>query len=261
MNKSLIAATVSTLVTLCALSITQAQDVWNDGGGDQLWSTGSNWSNGIPPISTSAVQIGTQPTGDQIGIDTTGVIVASFTFNNTLTANTDVTTLTSAETLQVNGAVTNNSAFFGSFSLPVFAGASATWTGPLQFTNNVVFSTFQVSLANAITFSGTNVSFDITNASTYGRFLGAGTATVTGVTINIGGAYAGVANDTFDFTSGNFSGATLGTLPTLGGGLTWNTSSFLTNGTLTVVPEPATWALLTASLTTVMIFRRRRPKF
>jgi hypothetical protein len=35
----------------------------------------------------------------------------------------------------------------------------------------------------------------------------------------------------------------------------------LTMNTLSAVPEPATWALLAGSLTTVMIFRRRRSKF
>lgn len=246
------------IVFFGAASFMAAQTtIWNDGAGDQTWSVPANWSNGVPG-PTTAVQIGTQPTGNQIGIDTGATIIGSLAFNNTLTANVDITAFTPSDTLQVNGAITNNSGFSASISLSFFAGASSVWSGPLQFTNLATIGTNQITLSNAITFSGTNLNFDITNASTYGRFLGAGTATVTGVTINIGGAYAGVANDTFDLTSGNFTGATLGTLPTLGGGLTWDTTNFLTNGTLTVVPEPTTWALLAGSLTTVMIFRRRR---
>jgi hypothetical protein len=39
----------------------------------------------------------------------------------------------------------------------------------------------------------------------------------------------------------------------------FNSSDFLVNGaTLTLVPEPSTWALLAVSLTTLAIFRRRR---
>ena len=249
---------IGILAFLSLASCSFAQTIWNDGAGDQSWSSTGNWNTGVVPGAATAVQIGTQPTGNAIGIDITGVIVASFAFNNTLTAITDITTATGVETLQINGAITNNTAFTNSFSLPVFAGGSAVWTGPLNFTNIVGVSTNQITLANAITFTGSSLNFDVTNATTYGRFLGAGTATVTGVTINIGGAYTGVASDTFDFSSGNFSGATLGTLPVLGGGLTWNTTNFLTTGVLTVVPEPTTWALLAGSLTTVMIFRRRR---
>jgi len=248
---------ISFAILIFALQPKSQASLWTDGGGDQLWSTGANWSPGVP-INSSNVQIGTQPTGDQIGVDTGTTTVASFVFNNTLTAATDITTLSSTDTLQINGAITNSSSFTNSFSLQVIAGATAVWTGPLAFTNIVNIGVFQITLANAITFSGPSLNFDITNATIHGRFLGAGTATVTGATINIGGAYTGVANDTFDLTSGNFSGATLGTLPTLGGGLTWNSSNFLTNGTLTVVPEPSTWALLAGSLTTVMIFRFRR---
>jgi hypothetical protein len=238
-----------------------AQTVWNDGGGDQLWSTSANWSAGVP-TTTSAVQIGTQPTGDQIGIDTgAATTVASFTFNNTLTASVDITSFT-YETLQVNGAITNNSGFTDSFSLPVYAGANETWSGPLKFTNTVTVSTYQLTLNNAVSFSGSDLYFDITNSTTYGQFVGSGTATVTGVTINIGGTYRGVQNQTFDFTTGNFFGATLGTLPTLDSGLAWDTSNFLSSGILTVIaiPEPTSLALLATGglLVTGTVLRRRR---
>lgn len=239
----------------------KAQTIWNNGGDTFSWSDTANWSTGSIPIPTSAVQIGTQPSFDTVVVDTGATIVASFTFNNSLTASVDITTSGGGDSLQVNGAIANASSFAQSFSLPVSAGGSATWTGPIAFSNNVSIVTNQITLANAITFSGTNLNFDITNASTYGRFLGAGTATVAGVTINIGGAYTGVANDTFDFTSGNFSGASF-ILPTLSGGLTWDSSNFLTNGTLTVVvPEPTTWALFATGLAAAMVFRPRRRQF
>ena len=249
------------LVALAAvLSTAQAQTIWNNLGDTFSWSDGLNWSTGVQPVSGATIQIGTQPSFDTVVVDTSGpVTVASFAFNNTLTNVVEVA-LAGAETLQINGAITNNSSFTDTFSLPVIAGASAVWSGPLIFSNNVNIGTTQITLANAITYSGSNLNFDITNAATYGRFLGAGTATVTGVTINIGGAYTGVASDTFDFSSGNFSGATLGTLPVLGGSLTWDSSNFLTTGVLTVVPEPTTWALLAGSLTVVTVFRRRRSK-
>ena len=243
------------------LTTSFAQTIWTDGGQDSQWSTLGNWSTNVVPISSTAVQIGTQPTGDQIGVDTGATTIASFTFNNTLTHAVDVTLFQVGDALQVNGAIANNSGFTNSFSLPVTAGASAIWTGPLSFTAQTVFGTNQITLSNAISFTN-SLSFDITNTTTYGRFLGSGNATVTGATINIGGTYAGNSGDTFDLTTGTFAGATIGTLPTLSNGLSWNSSTFLTNGVLTVtgVPEPATWALLTASLTTVMILRRRKTR-
>jgi hypothetical protein len=44
----------------------------------------------------------------------------------------------------------------------------------------------------------------------------------------------------------------------LGGGLGWDTSKLGIDGTLTVIPEPATWLLLTAGLTSLIVRRRRR---
>ena len=255
------AITIGLFGLFILLTSSFAQTIWTDGGlGDQSWINSANWSAGVP-TSSSAVQIGTQPTGDAIAVDTGGpTTVASFTFNSSLTTVVEIAAA-GFETLQVNGAITNNSTFTDTFSLPVTAGASATWKGPLSFTAQTVLGTNQITLSNAISFTN-SLSFDITNTTTYGRFLGSGNATVTGATINIGGTYAGNSGDTFDLTTGTFAGATIGTLPTLSNGLSWNSSTFLTNGVLTVtgVPEPATWALLTASLTTVMILRRRKTR-
>lgn len=251
-----IATIVSISFTLLLSQTAKSQiTVWIDGASDQTWSTAGNWSNGVP-TSTSAVQIGTQPTGDQIGIDTGATTVASFAFNNTLTAPVEISAF-SSDTLTVTGAITNNSAFSASFSLSTTAGGSATWQGPLAFSNIVNIGTNQITLSGPIAFSGSALNFDITNVSTYGRFLGSGTATVAGVTINLGGSYTGVLGNTFDLTPGNFSGATLGTLPTLSSGLSWQTSSFLTNGTLTVIPEPNTWILIGIGLASFVFLRRR----
>ena len=55
------------------------------------------------------------------------------------------------------------------------------------------------------------------------------------------------AGESFQLFDGQLSG-TLNqvTLPTLGNGLSWNTSNLDTNGTITVTPEPSTFALFTA---------------
>ena len=74
----------------------------------------------------------------------------------------------------------------------------------------------------------------------------------TGYTVNLGDSV-----NLFDWStkSGTFS---LINGTDLGGGKSWDTSNLYTDGTITVVPEPATWGLLALSLTTVIVFRRRR---
>ncbi len=212
--------------------------MWTDGAADQMWSSTANWNTGLIPVGTTHVQIGTQPTGDQIGLDTGDTVtVTSFTFNNTLTSIVDITRV-ETETLQVNGDIANNSAFTCSFSVPVIAGENATWTGPLAFCSTVNVGSKTITLANEIAFTGDcTLQFDITSATAYGRFQGSGTADVGGATIVIGGTYTGAAGDTFDFTTGNFSGAVLNTatLPVLSSGLSWNTNNFISSGILAVV--------------------------
>jgi hypothetical protein len=240
-----------------------AQTTWTDGGGDASWSNTTNWSNGVPGTTTDVI-IGTSPGAELIGLDTGGgITIKSLTFNAGLSTFSFVTL--GAETLTVNGSITNNTLTGVSFKFDsaVFVGAASTWTGPLQFANNVGVGVNSVTLSGSTSFnSGINLNFDITNASTYGRFLGSGTATVVGATININGAYTGVSGDTFDFTTGNFSGATLGLLPTLSGGLVWNTSNFLTQGILSVsaVPEPATYAVVLGFVALGFGAARRRRK-
>jgi hypothetical protein len=71
-----------------------------------------------------------------------------------------------------------------------------------------------------------------------------------------------LAGDTFDFTTSSFGTANIGTLPTLTGGMTWNTTSFISNGVLSVVaaiPEPSTYgALFGAAVIGFGVWRKRR---
>lgn len=68
-------------------------------------------------------------------------------------------------------------------------------------------------------------------------------------------------NDSFQiatFTGFAGSGATFNFVGApLDSGLSWDTSSFSTNGTITVIPEPAS-ALLAAFGTAALTLRRRR---
>lgn len=249
------------LILLASLSanLGQGQVTWTDGGGNSLWSDPNNWSPGIP-TPTSNVVVGTQPFENVLGLDTSYTIIQSLTFSSGLTATVEVAPAAFDDQLQINGAITNNSSFLQRFSLAVFAGADATWTGPLRFENAVVIGTRSITMDDSVAFTGYPLEFTINSTSSYGRFLGSGTTTFAGtVTINIDGSYTGVVGDLFDLTTTNFTGATLGTLPTLSGGLTWDTSDFISEGILRVVPEPQTITLLMGSLLGLAaIYRKRR---
>ncbi|MCX6970662.1 MAG: PEP-CTERM sorting domain-containing protein [Verrucomicrobia bacterium] len=266
-------AMLGLLGAFTALTSSFAQTIWTDGAFDTNWTSTANWNTGIVPISSTNVQIGTQPTADLVTIDTgLPVTVASFAFNNTLNGTVEVAPA-GFETLQVNGAITNNSAFTDTFSLAVTAGASAVWSGPLNFSSQLVLGTNTITASNLLAVSG--LTLDVNSAATYGKFAGAGslqldsslnfnftaatgagswdiasmtpTGTLTGV--SIAGTYSGALTEV---TPGNWA-ATFNSLD-------WTYKA--STGVLTAaVPEPATWALLAGSLTTVMIFRRRRPKF
>lgn len=241
----------------------QSQTVWVNAAGDQMWSSSGNWSAGVP-TSISAVQFGVQPTGNEIGIDTgVGIAIASITFNSSLSAPMILSSL-ATETLTVNGAITNLDDNRHVFNLAVNSGANATWTGPLEFKNNVNIDDFSISLSGNTLFSGSAVNFSITNATTYGKILGSGTATLgLGTKINIqSSGFSFAAGNSFDFSSGTFASGSLGMLPILSGGLIWDTTQFYSQGILTiaaVVPEPSTDLMLAlGAVGLLIVFRRKR---
>lgn len=63
--------------------------------------------------------------------------------------------------------------------------------------------------------------------------------------------------DLFDFAASSGTFSTIN-LPSLASGQSWDTSSLYTNGELTVVPEPATFAVLTLAAALPLARRRRR---
>lgn len=74
--------------------------------------------------------------------------------------------------------------------------------------------------------------------------------------------YTGNAGATFDLLQfGSEIGAFSQTnLPTLGTGLSWNTSQLYTSGEISIagVPEPGTWALLAVGISAIAMQRRKR---
>jgi len=251
------------VLTLICLSLAplQAQTIWTNLGDGVSWSDSGNWSLGVP-TSSSDVQILTQPSIGIIGVDTGGAtIIKSFTFDSGigLTSGVLVEALGS-ETLQVNGAITNSSNFNQSFSLTVFAGANASYSGGSAGLTFEELSVGTDHLATSGNIFVNDLVLTINSAASFGQFGG---FTGTGITptINVAGTYTGTLGNSFQLITGSFSGATLGSLPTLTSGLSWNTSLFASNGTISVVPEPSQAALLFLGLGLMAIakvaFRRR----
>ncbi len=236
-----------------------SQTTWSGAGDALTWDDFSNWSNGVPNSTNGAV----------FNVDTGGTAllsalsVASVTFNSGAGANQ--ITYFGSGALTVNGAISNNTFNIQTFDIVLTAGGSATWKGSIVYSNIVNIGANQITLTGSHAFSGQAVNFSITNALTYGNFIATGSPTFTSnVHINISsGSYAFVAGNTFDFTTGNFSGVSLSNvvLPTLSGGLTWNTTNFISSGVLSVaaIPEPSAYAaLFGAAAIGFSVWRKRR---
>ncbi|MFZ4777694.1 MAG: autotransporter-associated beta strand repeat-containing protein [Terrimicrobiaceae bacterium] len=192
---------------------------------------------------------------------------------NTYTGSTTV----SAGTLLINGSTASGSAVsvMGGSAASAVLGGTGTIGGSISFTTATggilavggagAVGTLTTGAVSATLAS--NISMELNAAGTSSDLLKSSGLTATNFTLNLtnlGGTFSnGQSFQLFQNQAGGapvFSGTTFAVIvkPTLTGGLTWDESSLYTSGTLSVVPEPSTWALLAFSLTTVMVLRRRR---
>lgn len=273
-NKILILAAVVICNSLQGASVS-----WTNAGDGLIWDTAGNWSSSGVPTGTDDVSISTAPSVNNAAPDFVGKRVIALTnggenniqsisFANALSGSVLIVGA-SAESLVVGGNISNGSAFNQEFALPVEikAAVNPTISGALNFSNK-----FSTGVQTATFATGANVTFSsvlvftIVDTTSFGKFSGSGfTSNMAGVRIDISGpSFTGSLGNTFDFTTGNFNNATLGSLPTLTDtNLAWNTSQFLSSGILTVVsaiPEPSTYAALAGVLVLGMAAsRKRRP--
>lgn len=216
------------------------------------------------------------------GVTKIGTGSVTFSTNNTYSGGTTISEGTL--TLAAKGAITNSSGVFvasnatfdvsavtGGFALGVarpqtLRGFGAVM-GSVIVTNNGTISPGNsvgaLTFSNDLTLAGTTFmeldklggggSNDFVNV--FGTLTLGGTLTVT----NLGAALVG--GDTFNlFDAGSFANsfATLN-LPTLGSGLSWDTTLLNTQGILAIaaIPEPSTWALALAGLGFCVVLARR----
>jgi fibronectin-binding autotransporter adhesin len=224
-----------------------------------LGGTNAGANTLAPVISNSAA-------GGVVNVAKTGAGVWILSGANTYTGTTTV----SAGTLVVNGVQTGGGA--------TTVNAGGTLGGGGQTSGNLIVASGGTvdpgavgALAGVLAVNGnatlggtTLIEIGGTGASQFDQLNMTGTLAAGGVFdvdfISGYGPASGHSFDVFDFTTAS-GGFTL-SLPALGGGLSWNTSSLLTTGTLSIggpimpVPEPATVALVGLGL--AGCWRRRR---
>lgn len=274
----------SLALAITVLSINVGYSVttnWTGGSGVDTtdWSDATNWSAGVPTITTVANLV--YPAGDLedilISSDSSalGLIYgADLTYYKFLTTSGGVTL-----TLGSSG-ITSNANGVGQaieHAAATALGASSTFTaGTLGLVMSGAFDTKTYTL-NVAASTGTlllqgGTSFSVASASNYGNIAGTGAVQLSGA-LNFNFTTP-VGVGTWDFISqtptgtltsvalgdsytGAFTEATPGNWVATAGGLNWSYQA--STGILTsVIPEPSTWALLACGLTTVIVFRRRK---
>jgi len=265
---------IRTIASLIVISpaLVFSQTIWTDGGADGSWINTLNWTAGVPGTTTAVQFDGASfpdpdPATHIIGVNSGTTVIGSLTIQASTAYSMGFVAL-GTDTLQVNGALLN----FGTNIVDIgleYTFGSNTLNGPFSFSSLVNTGTQNVSVTDAVSFTN-NLYLTLTNNSTYGRYTinALSSINLTGGTVKIdpSSSYAGVNNDVFqlvDKSAGSWSGVNgstldVASLPTLTAGLTWNTSNFTTNGSISVVPEPKTWLMLVLGLTVIVVFRRRQ---
>jgi len=203
------------------------------GSGTQVFSGASSYSGGTT-VSAGTLLVN-NTTGSGLG---TGAVLVG---GSGTIGGTGAVTLAAGNSMTIQGAID-----VGSGSGAAVFGVATSGSGTLDFSNNSALAldiwTNSLSGADklAVTGSvsiGTSVVLTLSNAGT--------------VTFASGNSF-----DLFDWGT-TPTGSFALTLPSLTGGLSWDTSSLYTTGVIAVVPEPRTAGLLAAVGMGLLFFRRR----
>ena len=235
-------------------------------------------------INQSTTGTGNVTISGAIGSNVTGLIQNSATSNmvlsnagNAYTGNTTITAGTlflsgggdlGSSNLVLNGGILNITAITGaSYTMAntISGNGTIVTTGKdfvAQGTIAPGASFGEINVTGNFTFDSTAIAnFEIggTGAGFFDELLATGLLTYNG-TLNLTTSYAAANGDTVKlFHGSSYSGVFSSITGTdLGGGLSWDTSQLAVDGTITVVPEPATSLLLAGAAGMFFLLRRRR---
>jgi autotransporter-associated beta strand protein len=245
-------------------------------GASQTWnaSAGNLQIGGTTAFGTNNLAIGggfnttvTGTIGGSGALAKTGGGTLTLTAGNSFSGGTTVTN----GTLAVNNTLGSAT---GTGLITIFSGASLAGTGiisgPVTVNGNLSpgNSPGILTINNNLTLgttASTLMELGGVSIGQYDRVTGIGTLTLDGlVTVSLVNAFnpsLGDSFDLFDFSlidASNFDVDADLSLPGLQNGWIWDKSSFLVNGQVVVIPEPASLTLFGASLLALLIFSRRR---
>ncbi len=204
----------------------------NTYGGGTTISAGSLILSGAGTIGSGDVSI-----ADAATLDISAITASSYTLSASQTLSGSGTVTATGKTLVVNGTLAPGNSpglltIDGAFTL----GSTSTTQFELD------------GLTRGVSYDALDVS---------------GLFTLDG-TVNVTGTHTFAAGNSFDLInwgSLDSTGFNVGTdllLPTLAGPLSWDTSSFLSTGAITVIPEPGTFALVAGTFLGLSVLRNRR---
>jgi fibronectin-binding autotransporter adhesin len=240
-SANLQAATGGTVVF--ANSITGTGGVTKVGGGTVIYTASNTYSG------TTDIKEGTLALSGSGTLGSSAVTLRSgATFDIT---SLSASTYTITQTFSGAGAVAATGKTLQLGSVVYVGGDSA--NGLLSVTGGL---TLQVAAITYFELDGTGrgTSFDAIDVS--GLLTLDGTIVVTGSGFTTGDSYQLLSWGSIDSSSFNLLTDLI--LPTLSNGLEWNTTNLLTTGTISVVPEPSTYALLVFSFLSLMWGRKLR---
>lgn len=157
---------ITTLITTALLAVASASHavvfLWNNTGSN--WTSGTSWTNGVQPSSTSSstttddIQFGNYGVSNNTVILTSTRAAASMAFLTNANAY-NINSSTGTQTLSISKGLTNNSTATQTFGILVEnANASNTWFqtagGSLVFNNNVGITTASSSTSRTLTLAG-----------------------------------------------------------------------------------------------------------
>jgi len=220
--------------TQFSMGFTSAGGITKTGNGTMILSGASTYTGATTVSAGTLLVNGSTSSSSAVTVNAgatlggTGTVGGFTTVNGNLNPGNSPGVLTFSNGLTLNGTTNmeiNGTATAGTdFDKVVVSAGTTTFGGALAFSfGNLLADNTTINLFN---FAGTS----------QGNFSG-----VTSTGSYVGTWVAGLANDTWILTSGNQT-------------LTFSEVT----GSLSVVPEPATWALMAFGLTLGMVLRRRR---